>query len=164
MAKTWENFACVFYTQNTLNNYGDSKYTVTKDKMTRHAPVNKDRAPDQVNTGSPAIAYLDPKSNLYKAIKAQRDDRKIMIEDVVGDTIRMKVIGVSAVAGADHADYGSDRGHYAVRGVFGGRSEGGAARRRRAAEDRRVRPKEAQASRESLPLRATRMPCRAAQS
>ena len=101
MAKTWENFACVFYTQNTLNNYGDSKYTVTKDKMTRHAPVNKDRAPDQVNTGSPAIAYLDPKSNLYKAIKAQRDDRKIMIEDVVGDTIRVKVIGVSAVAGAD---------------------------------------------------------------
>lgn len=83
MAKTWKNRECTFHTANNTNKYGDSKYTVTKDKMKRHAPVNTTRAPNQVNTSNPSIAYLDPNSELYRRIMKERDDSKITVKEVI---------------------------------------------------------------------------------
>ena len=40
MAKTWDNFECEFFTGNTENTMGNSKYLVLKDQMTRTALIN----------------------------------------------------------------------------------------------------------------------------
>ena len=91
MARTWENRPCTFYTANTTNNLGDSRYTVTRTMMTRYAPVNTHRAPDQVNTSNPSIAYLDPNSELYRRVMAQGDDRKITVKNVINDVALIEV-------------------------------------------------------------------------
>ncbi len=87
MAKTWKNYECEFYTDNNTNNYGDSKYLVTEDKMTRTAFVNLKRAPDQVLSENPSIAYLDPNSELYRKIMSTPNDDYITVSDVIGDDI-----------------------------------------------------------------------------
>ena len=97
MSKTWENVECEFYTGNTTNTMGDSKYLILRDKMTRTALINFKRAPDQVLSENPAIAYLEPSSQLYQKIMETGDDSKITIADVTGDTI---TVNVSAPSGA----------------------------------------------------------------
>lgn len=91
MAKTWDNHECAFYTANTTNNYGDSKYLILKDKMTRTAFVNFKRAPNQVLSENPAIAYLDPNEELYRRIMKQPKDEYITVSDVVDDVIMICV-------------------------------------------------------------------------
>ncbi len=98
MAKIWYNHPCIFYTRNTENNYGDSKYTVTLNAMTRFAPVNLLRAPAQVNTGNPSICYLDPKSQLYTRIMRTLDDSKIKIESAVLNIISVNADGLIGAA------------------------------------------------------------------
>lgn len=44
MAKTWDNVECEFFTGNTENAMGDSKYLILADKMTRTALINFDGA------------------------------------------------------------------------------------------------------------------------
>lgn len=91
MARTWENFECEFFTGNTENARGDSKYLVLKEGMTRTALINFKRAPKQVLTGNPCIAYLKPNSGLLQAIMLETDDSKITIVSVSGDSIVVKV-------------------------------------------------------------------------
>ena len=91
MAKTWENYECEFYTENSTNNLGNSKYLVLKNKMTRTAFVNLRRAPSQVRAESPAIAYLNSNDKLFSIIMNQTDDSKIKIDNVVNDTITVSV-------------------------------------------------------------------------
>ena len=91
MAKTWENYECEFFTGNTANAMGDSKYLILKNKMTRTALINFKRAPDQVLSENPAIAYLDMASTLYDKIMSTSDDKKITIANVEGDTVTVKV-------------------------------------------------------------------------
>lgn len=91
MPRTWDNYECEFFTGNTENGMGDSKYLILSDKMTRTALVNFKRAPHQVLSENPAIAYLDPGGLLYKVIMATPDDRKITIADVGGDRIFVRV-------------------------------------------------------------------------
>lgn len=91
MATTWENRECTFYTANTTNNLGDSKYTVTKALMSRYAPVNTHRKPSQVNTSNPSIAYLDPNGEMYRRVMAERDDRKITVKNVINDVALIEV-------------------------------------------------------------------------
>jgi hypothetical protein len=91
MAKIWKNVECEFYTANTANNYGDSKYLVLGDKMTRTAFVNFKRAPNQVKSENPAIAYLDPNEELYRRIMKTPNDAYITISEVNGDLISICV-------------------------------------------------------------------------
>lgn len=91
MAKTWLNYACTFYTSNTENNLGDSRYVVTSNSVVRHAPINRARSPDQVNSTHGAICYLVPGSNLYKEIMGEIDDRKITVAMVDGDRIHISL-------------------------------------------------------------------------
>lgn len=91
MAKTWENYECEFFTGNTENSMGDSKYLILSDRMTRTALVNFKRAPDQVLSENPSIAYLDPNGGLYNAIMATPRDSDITIADVNGDRIFVSV-------------------------------------------------------------------------
>lgn len=87
MAKTWNNYECEFYTHNNTNKYGDSKYLVTSEKMTRTAFVNFKRKPDQVLSENPSIAYLNPNEELVKRIMATPNDAYITVSDIVGDNI-----------------------------------------------------------------------------
>ena len=87
MPNTWTNYECEFFTRNTANEMGDSKYLIVADKMTRTAFINLRRAPGQVCSENPAIAYLDENSKLYEAIMAERDDSMIEIVSVNGDDI-----------------------------------------------------------------------------
>ena len=87
MAKTWKNYECEFYTDNNTNKYGDSKYLVTSDKMTRTAFVNLKRAPAQVLSENPSIAYLNPNEELYRKIMNTPKDEYITVSDVYGDNI-----------------------------------------------------------------------------
>ena len=92
MAKTWENIECEFFTGNTENSMGDSKYLILSNKMTRTALINFKRAPSQVLSENPSIAYLDPTSHLHRVIMETPDDKDIRIADVNGDRI---VVGVT---------------------------------------------------------------------
>lgn len=91
MPNTWSNHPCVFTTRNTTNDKGDSVYTVTSNQMKRYAPVNAERAPEQVHTGNPSICYLEPGSKLLKAVMQQSDDAKVTVIAVQDDDIRIKV-------------------------------------------------------------------------
>ncbi len=91
MAKTWENIECEFFTGNTENSMGDSKYLVLSDKMTRTALINFKRAPNQVLSENPSIAYLDPTSHLHRVIMETPNDDDIRIADVSGDRIFVSV-------------------------------------------------------------------------
>ena len=94
MAKTWDNVECEFFTGNTTNNMGDSKYLVLSDKMTRTALINFKRAPNQVVTENPSIAYLDPKGALHGIIMEVPSDRDcdITIAGVDGDRIVVHIL------------------------------------------------------------------------
>lgn len=87
--KTWNNIPTKFTTKNTTNTYGDSVYTVTASGMTRYAPVNKERAPGQVDTGNPAICYLE--ASKISPIMQEGDDSKITIAGVVGINVYIRV-------------------------------------------------------------------------
>jgi len=91
MPKTWENYECEFFTGNTTNTMGDSKYLVLTDGMTRTALINFKRAPDQVLSSNPSIAFLDPNSLLLKVIMETPDDGDITIASVEGDRIFVNV-------------------------------------------------------------------------
>lgn len=91
MAKTWANHPCTFYTKNTLNTHGDSRYVITGDRVNRHAPINKDRSPGQVNSEHGSIAYLVKGSNLLKEIMHEPDDAMITIAAVTGDRIYVSI-------------------------------------------------------------------------
>ena len=87
MAKTWKNYECEFFTDNNTNKYGDSKYLVTSEKMTRTAFVNLKRAPAQVLSENPSIAYLNPNEELFRKIMSTPKDEYITVSEVVGDNI-----------------------------------------------------------------------------
>ena len=87
MSKIWYNHPCRFSTKNTLNQLGNSHYSVLITSMTRFAPININRASNQVNTGNPSICYLIPNSKLYDRIMHTTDDSKITIENVILDSI-----------------------------------------------------------------------------
>lgn len=105
MPKTWANYECRFETVNTENQNGNSQYTVTTNGMTRYAPVNRTRAADQVQTGNPNVCYIDPTSNLYRAVMGQGDDSMIKILNVDGDSIAVKVSGIESQAGGRTVNY-----------------------------------------------------------
>jgi len=89
MAKTWFNYPCRFSTSNTENQLGNSAYQVTLTGMTRFAPVNTNRAPNQLNTGNPNICYVAMDSELYTRIMRIPSDRDdlITIKNVILDSI-----------------------------------------------------------------------------
>ncbi len=91
MARTWENCECEFFTGNTANAMGDSKYLVLADGMNRTALINFKRAPNQVLASNPSIAYLEPKGLLHKLIMETPDDRDITVISAEGDKIFVKV-------------------------------------------------------------------------
>ena len=93
MTKTWANYPCTFSTGNTENTNGNSQYTITAERMTRYAPINAKRAPEQVMTGNPSICYLTAGGLLNKAIMETdaNDDHLITVVAVVGDVITVKV-------------------------------------------------------------------------
>ena len=39
MAKTWENVSCRLWTQNTVNDRGNSEYIIFTNRMIRCAPI-----------------------------------------------------------------------------------------------------------------------------
>lgn len=91
MARTWENVECEFFTGNTTNTMGDSKYLVLADGMNRTALINFKRAPQQVLASNPSIAYLEPQSLLMKLIMETPDDDDISVISAEGDKIFVKV-------------------------------------------------------------------------
>lgn len=91
MAKTFENFECTFFTGNTTNSKGDSRYIVLESGMSRTALVNFKRAPSQVLTGNPSICYLEDDGELNKIIMKTPKDRDITIAGVEGDRIIVSV-------------------------------------------------------------------------
>jgi hypothetical protein len=91
MAKTWENYECEFFTGNSENAQGDSKYLVLTSGMNRTALVNFKRAPNQVLSSNPSIAYLDPKGLLCKVIMETPHDEDITIASAEGDRIFVMV-------------------------------------------------------------------------
>ena len=99
MAKTWENVSCRLWTQNTVNDRGNSEYIIFTNRMIRCAPINIDRekAQNQVYTFKhKSICYLDPKSHLYGLIKplSLHERNKIKIDSVAHDDIYLNVFGV----------------------------------------------------------------------
>ena len=91
MPTTWSNVVCSFQTRNEENTNGNSTYNVTADNMTRFAPVNAQRAPNQVQTGNPNICYLDPNGETYRRVMQTRNDSDITIANVQGDDITVVV-------------------------------------------------------------------------
>jgi hypothetical protein len=89
MAKTWMNVTCEFFTGNTANGLGNSKYLVLPNRMTRTAFVNFKRAPAQVCASNPSICYLDRQGE--SIIMKTPDDQNIRIDDVVADEITVGV-------------------------------------------------------------------------
>ena len=59
MPNTWQNVNCTFETLNTLNNLGNSQYTITgnPNRMIRYAPINRFRAPTQVHLDQPKSGF-----------------------------------------------------------------------------------------------------------
>lgn len=91
MPTTWSNVVCSFQTRNEENTNGNSTYNVTADNMTSFAPVNAQRAPNQVQTGNPNICYLDPNGETYRRVMKTRNDSDITIANVQGDDITVVV-------------------------------------------------------------------------
>jgi hypothetical protein len=93
MGRAWKNHPCTFNTINTLNTFGNSSYVVTEDSVTRNAPINRDRAPGQVDNRAltRAICYLDTTGKLFKLVEREPEDSNITIHDVKGDQIWVKV-------------------------------------------------------------------------
>ncbi|AOW20146.1 hypothetical protein [Urechidicola croceus] len=63
--KLWDNLEQVFETKNTLNNNGNSKYTVKSPLgLIRYAPINKEREPNQVHNDKPnaQVCFFDKTS------------------------------------------------------------------------------------------------------
>jgi hypothetical protein len=98
MPRTWENYECEFFTTNTRNDEGDSRYWVYKTQMKRYAPINQGegRKHDQVDCGlrDRAVCYLDAKSDLYTAVMAKKS-KDVRIVSVDGDVITVQVSGLS---------------------------------------------------------------------
>lgn len=96
MTLTWQNVNCTFQTLNTLNQFGNSQYTITgnPNRMVRYAPINRIRAPDQVNFDEArAVCYLQPGSPSYADIMSEGDDTKITVYTVLGESIVFKAPG-----------------------------------------------------------------------
>jgi hypothetical protein len=91
MSKTWDNVECEFFTGNTANDMGDSKYIVLQDGMQRTALINFRRAPNQVLSGNPSICYIAPDSHLFDAVYENYRPGAITIASVTGDRILVRV-------------------------------------------------------------------------
>lgn len=101
--KTWDNVPCRFWTQNTVNDRGNSEYRIFRDRMIRHAPINADRAgaQSQVFTfAHKSICYLDPQTHLYDLVLHTSLHRRnqITIDSVVRDLVYLNVFGVTLPA------------------------------------------------------------------
>ncbi len=99
MSKTWVNHECEFYSNNTENNLGNTRYLVASNNMVRTAKVNLIRAPDQVLHDNPSICYIEENSDIYDAVMQQGDDTKITISSVNGNVIIVKVSDVQGPNG-----------------------------------------------------------------
>lgn len=94
MAKTWKNYPCTFRTRNTINEEGDSTYTINADKAQRHAPVNrgKGRSGKEHSTHT-SICYINPNypfwNVLWTAWAAKRHGKamKFTVKEVYDDVI-----------------------------------------------------------------------------
>jgi hypothetical protein len=97
MPKTWQNVNCTFETLNTLNEFGNSRYTINgnPNRMQRYAPINTVRAPNQVNfDAAKAVCYLPPGSPTEEEIMNEGNDANITIFSVVGEVILFKLPGL----------------------------------------------------------------------
>ena len=101
MANTWENVNCTFETLNTVNNLGNSQYTITgnPNRMVRYAPINRFRAPTQVNFDElKSLCYLQHGCLTEQEIMKEADDNNITIFSVVANTIVFSIPGKNLIA------------------------------------------------------------------
>jgi hypothetical protein len=99
MAKTWENVPCRFWTQNTVNDRGNSEYKISTNTLLRCAPINtgEDRPHDQVFfLKRKSICYIAPTSQLYNLIGCLplEDRNDIKIDSVVHNEVYLNAQGV----------------------------------------------------------------------
>ena len=95
MPKVWKNVNCTFQTLNTVNQFGNSQYSITgnPNRMQRYAPINNGpgRNPNQVHFNQPkAVCYLQPGSFSETWIMNMSHDHDITIFSVLGETIALK--------------------------------------------------------------------------
>jgi len=82
----WKNIPVKFETKNTLNGYGNSVYTVTAESVSRYAPINKDRAPDQVNTSNECISYVDSATANHLLDEIHNKNAAMQLKSVSADS------------------------------------------------------------------------------
>lgn len=89
----WDNAEVVFYTRNTRNNLGNSRYTVTAKRYQRHAPVNTYDAPREVDFDAPRhFVYLANGSDAYNAVMRSQD-ADVHIVRIEGGNVVMNIAG-----------------------------------------------------------------------